>query len=412
MKLAVRSIPLVFLAVLGGCPQDPGGNPSGVTAVIDVSSTRGTPPLLITVSGEASTSQNGAITDYAWDFAGQATSSSSMATHTFTRPGLYSVSLTVTDETGAQDSTKVDVQVAGPDATAVINANVTSGPAPLTVTFTGSNSTATDDTIRDYFWDFGDGQTSRNPNPIHTFTRPGVFTVRLRVVSSGGVENTATTTITVNATAGPSLQFNGSQFASLPVSNGSNLSAFTFEAWVKPDNNGGGVATFGLPGLTVELLPASSVLRVRMGSLIAQGSAFNANGRWQHLAVVYQAGAVDPNDPAGGPVGGSVTGYLGGVPILLGEAQSAITITAITLGGGFSGNITRVKLWSTARTAAQVAQDANAGLTGSEQGLLGGWGLTEGTGQTLANVRGGNPGTLGATTSPEPTDPAWSNDGP
>src|SRR5204863_6135130 len=132
---------------------------------------------------------------------------------------------------------------------------VTSGPAPLAVTFDGKSSSAADDTIHDYFWDFGDGDTSRQPSPIHVYTRSGTFTASLRVVSAGGVENTAQTTITVNATAGPSLQFNGSQFASLPVAGGSNLAAFTLEAWVKPDNNGGGVATLGSPGLSVDLLP-------------------------------------------------------------------------------------------------------------------------------------------------------------
>ena len=59
-----------------------------------------------------------------------------------------------------------------------------------------------------------------------------------------------------------------------------------------------------------------------------------------------------------------------------------------------------------------MSADANAALSGSEQGLLGGWGFTEGSGQTLANVKGGTAGTLGASTSQENTDPAWSNDGP
>jgi PKD repeat protein len=400
-------------AMLAGCPQTPSdGSTSGVTAVIGVSSTRGEPPLMISVTGADSTSSNGVITGFAWDFAGQAVADTVNATHTFTAPGRYSVTLTVTDETGAQDSTKVDVQVSGPDATAVIETNRTSGAAPLTVSFNASSSSATNDTVRDYFWDFGDGSTSRNIDPIHTYTRSGEFIASLRVVSAGGVEDTAEVTINVSASAGPSLQFNGSQFANLPVSGGTGLSAFTLEAWVKPDNNGGGVATLGSPGVAVELLPATNTLRVRLGTESYQGSAFNANNRWQHLAVVYVAATVDPNDPTGEPARGSVTAYLSGVPVVTGEAIANVSISAVTLAGGFSGSITRVKLWSTARTAAEVAADADAAASGAEQGLLGGWAISEGRGQTLANVKGGSPGTLGATSDEESTDPAWSNDGP
>ena len=102
-------------------------------------------------------------------------------------------------------------------ATAVIQTDITSGPAPLTVQFDGTSSAAEDDRILDYFWDFGSGETSRSPNPQHTFRIGGTFTVRLRVVTFGGVEASTSTTITIEAT-NASLQFSGSQFATLPVS--------------------------------------------------------------------------------------------------------------------------------------------------------------------------------------------------
>jgi len=47
-----------------------------------------------------------------------------------------------------------------------------------------------------FTWDFGDGGTDNVPNPIYTYTGPGVFTVML-IASNGGCTDTAYATITV-----------------------------------------------------------------------------------------------------------------------------------------------------------------------------------------------------------------------
>ena len=47
-----------------------------------------------------------------------------------------------------------------------------------------------------FTWDFGDTGSSSSPNPIYTYTGPGVFTVML-IASNGGCTDTAYTTITV-----------------------------------------------------------------------------------------------------------------------------------------------------------------------------------------------------------------------
>src|SRR5207344_400216 len=43
------------------------------------------------------------------------------------------------------------------------------GASPLTVNFTGSNSTDPENQPLTYHWDFGDANTSANSNPTHTF---------------------------------------------------------------------------------------------------------------------------------------------------------------------------------------------------------------------------------------------------
>jgi PKD repeat protein len=86
---------------------------------------------------------------------------------------------------------------------AVLQTNRTNGPAPLTVQFTGSNSTDPDpgDSIR-FEWDFGDGSPmSEEANPTHTYTAPGTYTAVLKVLDSSGQSTSTSTVITVGNTA-------------------------------------------------------------------------------------------------------------------------------------------------------------------------------------------------------------------
>src|SRR5688500_5264205 len=73
--------------------------------------------------------------------------------------------------------------------TAVLAASLTSGPAPLTVSFSsaGSNDPDPGDSFT-FAWDFnGDGITdSIEADPTFTYTTNGSFTVRLTVTDSGG----------------------------------------------------------------------------------------------------------------------------------------------------------------------------------------------------------------------------------
>src|SRR5690606_16219978 len=58
--------------------------------------------------------------------------------------------------------------------------------------------------------------------------------------------------------------------------------------------------------------------------------------------------------------------------------------------GPFSGNIDEVQLWNIARSPAEIAQDYNRALVGTEPGLLGYWKLNEHVGsQALDSGPGG-----------------------
>jgi PKD repeat protein len=61
------------------------------------------------------------------------------------------------------------------------SADVTTGSAPLTVQFTDHS---TYEGIQAWSWEFGDGETSSEQNPAHTYTQEGSFTVRLTVTTA------------------------------------------------------------------------------------------------------------------------------------------------------------------------------------------------------------------------------------
>jgi glucose/arabinose dehydrogenase len=84
---------------------------------------------------------------------------------------------------------------------AVASANPTSGPAPLTVQFTGSGSSDPDGDALTYSWDLnGDGSygDSTAANPSFTYTTAGTYQATLRVTDARGASSTsAPVTITV-----------------------------------------------------------------------------------------------------------------------------------------------------------------------------------------------------------------------
>jgi PGF-pre-PGF domain-containing protein len=93
------------------------------------------------------------------------------------------------------------------------NANPTSGDAPLAVQFTDLSQNATG-----WNWNFGDGATSIDPNPSHTYSAEGTYNVNL-VASNANGTTQKTATITVQS---PSISDEGSSGGSSHSSGGSS----------------------------------------------------------------------------------------------------------------------------------------------------------------------------------------------
>ncbi|PKP51152.1 MAG: hypothetical protein CVT95_01505 [Bacteroidetes bacterium HGW-Bacteroidetes-12] len=97
------------------------------------------------------------------------------------------------NETGTCSSGIDSVTVVVGGVQAVINASLTTGPAPLVVFFGNGSSTGSGVS---YAWDFGDGATDTVFQPSHTYNTLGSYTVTL-IVTDGFCSDTATVIIDV-----------------------------------------------------------------------------------------------------------------------------------------------------------------------------------------------------------------------
>ncbi|MFO7822728.1 MAG: PKD domain-containing protein, partial [Cyclobacterium sp.] len=171
--------------------------PTGPESLAEASVTTGTAPLTVSFTGSGSTG-TGTLT-YLWDFGDGNSSTLADPEHSFTTVGVYQVNLTVTDDNGSTAASPLSITVTeyveptGPVSLA--EASVSTGTAPLSVSFTGSGSTGSG--TLSYVWDFGDGSSSTTADPEHTFTTAGVYAVSLTVTDGNGQSSQDTIEITV-----------------------------------------------------------------------------------------------------------------------------------------------------------------------------------------------------------------------
>jgi PKD repeat protein len=147
---------------------------------------------------------NHRITSFVWswgDGSSSTTTSGNSTTHGFDRPGVYVVTVTVTDDVNQTASFTTTVNV-GSGVTASFTFSPTNPQPGDSVNFNGSpSSSAGGATITEWTWDFGDGttETRSEPTTTHTFGAERVFRVRLTVRDSAGRTGTSTQDVTVTA---------------------------------------------------------------------------------------------------------------------------------------------------------------------------------------------------------------------
>lgn len=181
---------LAALLVLTGCLFSP--RPQ---AVFTKTPPFGYPPVTIQFDAGGSTSPNGPITSYSWRFGDGGTAIGKRTSHTYTTKGTYTVTLTVTDSTGAIGTRSRQVEALNHAP----HASFTSWPYMAGVnqdfTFDASGSYDEDGQIAQYLWTFGDGTTGTGTVATHAYTSAGTqgkaYTVTLTVIDDNGAKGIA-----------------------------------------------------------------------------------------------------------------------------------------------------------------------------------------------------------------------------
>ena len=145
----------------------------------------------------------GTVDSYFWDLGDGTVSDKKNPVHRYTEPGIYTVHLQVSGQTGRSDETKagfISVETRPEAPVARFQADKRSGRAPLTVSLQDMST----GTVTDWIWDLGDGNISTEKNPVNIYARPGVFSVNQTVIGPGGDDSAIRRGyITVSAAASP-----------------------------------------------------------------------------------------------------------------------------------------------------------------------------------------------------------------
>jgi PKD repeat protein len=141
-----------------------------------------------------------------WTFDNGDTTSSRNPTRQFTSVGTHTAKLVVTSTAGCKDSaTKTIIVYGQPDPGFSFD---TTG---LSATFTADDQTSGNS----YSWDFGDGKTSTDKNPTHTYDTTGKYKVTLKVTNGSGCDSTSSDSVSVVKPIPPGIKEGG--LAAMPV---------------------------------------------------------------------------------------------------------------------------------------------------------------------------------------------------
>ncbi|MFN7117756.1 MAG: PKD domain-containing protein [Saprospiraceae bacterium] len=173
------------------CNGNEGGDPNTQCAASFNFSMRDS--LSLTVAFQSLTrTLEGTVTNWKWDFGDGNVSDQQNPVHTYRRGGLYNVTLSIVASTGCYAITTRSVYVAGGN---IVGSSMCQAAFlfrqdeshPNKITFRNLSNGNADS----WQWDFGDGYTSTERDPVHTYAYNGVFFVRLTMRAGDCVNTTS-----------------------------------------------------------------------------------------------------------------------------------------------------------------------------------------------------------------------------
>ena len=156
----------------------------------------------ITFDASASVANSGIIIKNKWSFGDGTYAIGKIVTHSYGSPGIYTVTLNVTNSKGLWNIREKQIQVVerGPGPKPPV-ASFTYTPANPVVdqeaTFDASTSYDLDGEIVSYVWNFGDGSTGEGKAITHSYLTEGNYRVELTVFDNDGKSSSTSETVTV-----------------------------------------------------------------------------------------------------------------------------------------------------------------------------------------------------------------------
>ena len=147
----------------------------------------------IDFDGTGSHDPDGVIVSYSWNFGDGSMGSGPRATHTYQVPGVYPITLRVTDDRQGVSICSSEATVSHNQAPICDPGGPYAGAPGIPVQFIGSGSSDPDGTIETYEWNFGDGTASFLPDPTHVYATVGHYFVRLTITDNSGAVSMCST---------------------------------------------------------------------------------------------------------------------------------------------------------------------------------------------------------------------------
>ncbi|MCG7844769.1 MAG: PKD domain-containing protein, partial [Methanomassiliicoccales archaeon] len=165
--------------------------------------------VAITFNGSSSfdSVSDQALLTYNWNFGNGHSGSGGLDpyyTYAFPDNGTFTVTLTVTDQSGLNDTYWALITIVDLGPTAALSYSGTMLMEGQPVQF-NDLSTSDPDLITSWHWAFGDGHTSSEQNPQNTYAGNGIYVVELTVTDEDGSVDSATINVTVNDSAPTSI---------------------------------------------------------------------------------------------------------------------------------------------------------------------------------------------------------------
>jgi len=146
---------------------------------------------IATFDASPSYDPDGTIVEYFWDFGDGNTATGIKVSNTYSESGVYTVTLTVTDDDGATDTIATSKMVRNQSPIAIFTESAETVYINEMITFNAAESHDPDGTIVAYFWDFGDGSTATGISVSHDYSNNGFYLVKLTVTDNEGATASA-----------------------------------------------------------------------------------------------------------------------------------------------------------------------------------------------------------------------------